>query len=95
MAKISIENVVSAVRKVQAMSPSEQLALADEIFQRQPNLLASCLVQHSLGVVNGGLEHTTDMLLVCFQSMKESGFEWPVISEDARTLVSLLVVYEL
>jgi hypothetical protein len=77
MAKIFIENVVSTVRKVQAMSPPEQLALADEIYQRQPNLLTSCLIQHSLRVVNGGPEHTTDMLLVCFQSMKESGLNEP------------------
>ena len=66
------------------MRPSEQPALADEIFQQQQNMLTSCLVKQELGVVNGGLEHTTDMPLVCFQSMKESGFEWPVISEDEQ-----------
>ena len=84
MAKISVENVASAARKVRAMSCSEQLALTDEIFQQQPNLLASCLVQKGLRVVNGGLEYAVSMLLICYQSMKESGFEWPVIPEDEQ-----------
>ena len=44
----------------------------------------SCLLQHNLDVANGGLQHTTAMLLVCFQAMKESGFEWLQISQDQR-----------
>jgi hypothetical protein len=84
MARISIDNVASAMRKVQAMDLSQQLALTDEIYQKQPNMLASCLVQKTLGVGNGGLEHTINILLVCYQSMKESGFNWPIISEEEQ-----------
>jgi hypothetical protein len=43
MARISVENVASAVRKVQAMNTSEQISLADEIFKNQPSMLGSCL----------------------------------------------------
>ena len=81
MPKISAEAVTSAILKVQAMSPSEQAALADEIFERQPILMDSCLIQHNSVVANEGLEHTTAILLVCFQAMKESGFEWQLITE--------------
>lgn len=97
MAKITIENVLTAVRKLRAMSPSERVALADEIFERQPILMDSCLLQHGAGVANGGLEHTTDILLVCFQSMKESGFEWPRIPEDEqqRQLTRVMTTIEL
>jgi hypothetical protein len=84
MGRISLENVASAVRKISAMSTSQQLSVFDEIAQTQPNLLASCLVQNNLGVGNGGLEHTIKMLLICYQSMKESGFSWPLISEDEQ-----------
>ena len=84
MPKISTENVASAVRKLESMSPAKQAALADEIFERQPNLMDTCLVQHEMGVANGGLEHTTNMLLICFQAMKESGLKWPVISADEQ-----------
>jgi hypothetical protein len=66
------------------MSPSEQAVLADEIFERQPALMDSCLIQHSLDVANDGLQHTTAMLLVCFQAMKESGFEWQLISHEQQ-----------
>lgn len=84
MPKISAQDVTSAVRKLQGMSPSEQAVLADEIFKRQPFLMDSCLLQHSLSVANDGLQHTTAMLLVCFQAMKESGFEWQLITEDQQ-----------
>jgi hypothetical protein len=84
MGRISAENVASAVRKITTMNTSQQLSVFDEIAKAQPNLLASCLVQNRFGVGNGGLEHSIKMLLVCYQSMKESGFSWPVISEDEQ-----------
>jgi len=84
MGRISIENVNSAVRKIGAMSTVQQLALFDEMAQTQPNLLASFLVQNKLNAGNGGLEHIINMLLVCYQSMKESKFSWPIISEDEQ-----------
>ena len=48
--RISIEHVVAAAKKVQAMDVTQKTSLADEIFAKQPNLLASCLVQPRLGV---------------------------------------------
>lgn len=84
MGRISIEHVGAALQKVQAMDATAQLALADEISQKKPNLLASCLVQPRLGLGNNGLELVLNILLVCHQAMKESGFERPTISEGEQ-----------
>jgi hypothetical protein len=79
--RISIAHVTTAIQKVQAMSLPQRLALADEIFLKQPNLLASCLVQPRLGVAAASVEFLLNILFVCYQAMTESGLKWPVISE--------------
>jgi hypothetical protein len=84
MSRISIENVAAAIRKVSAMSLAQKEALADEIHQRQPFMLASCLVQSTLGSKPSAVEFLLRVLLVCYQSMKESGLQWPVITEDEQ-----------
>jgi hypothetical protein len=81
-APISVKQVARAVSKVRAMSEGEKVALAEEIFQQQPNLLASCLVQPRLGVAPESHAVLLHILLVCFQAMKESGHDWPLISEQ-------------
>ncbi len=82
MPRISIAHVATAMQKVQAMSVTERMALADEIFLKQPNLLASCLVQPRLGVAPESVEFLLKILFVCYQAMTETGLAWPVISED-------------
>jgi len=39
-------------------------------------------VQPRLGVDMQSVEVLLNILLVCYQAMKESGLEWPLISED-------------
>jgi hypothetical protein len=80
--RISVEQLAAAITKVRSMSLAEQSALADEIFDKQPNLLASCVVQQQLGAAEHAVEFLLNILLVCFQAMKESGHDWPLISED-------------
>jgi len=84
VSRISVEQVAAAIRKVQSMSQVEKIALTDEVFQKQPNLLASCLVQSRLGVAMESVEWLLNILFVCFQAMKESGGHWPLISEDEQ-----------
>ena len=84
MSRITVDNLAAAIRKVRAMSLKEKEALADEIHRRQPHMLASCLVQSRLGVEPAAVEFLLNILLVCYQSMKESGFQWPVITEDEQ-----------
>jgi hypothetical protein len=84
MSQITVDNVAAAIRKVRDMSAKEKEALTDEIYLRQPHLLASCLVQSSLGVGAAAVEFLLNILLVCYQSMKESGLHWSVITEDEQ-----------
>ena len=76
-----MDNVAAAIRKVRGMSVKEKEALADEIYLHQPHLLASCLVQSRLGVEQAAVEFLLNILFVCYQSMKESGLHWFVITE--------------
>jgi hypothetical protein len=82
--RISIKHVAAAIKKVQAMDLAQRVSLADEIFIEQPNLLACCLVQPRLGVDMQSVELLLNILLVCYQAMKETGIDWPVISEDEQ-----------
>jgi hypothetical protein len=84
MSRITVDNLAAAIRKVRAMSVKEKEALAAEIYCHQPHLLASCLVQSRLGVEQAAVEFLLNTLFVCYQSMKESGFQWPVITEDEQ-----------
>jgi hypothetical protein len=84
MSRITIDNLAAAIRKVRSMSLAQKEALADEIHLRQPYLLASCLVQSKLGAKITDVEFLLNILLVCYQSMKESGLQWPVITEDEQ-----------
>lgn len=84
MSRISRQALVIAVKKVQAMSVKEKEQLAGEVFQKQPHVLASCLVQKQLGVSLEKMEFLIELMLICFQAMKESGLTWPLITEDEQ-----------
>jgi hypothetical protein len=84
MSRITVDNLAAAIRKVRSMSLKEKEALAEEIHRRQPHMLASCLVQSRLGVEPAAVEFLLNILLVCYQSMKESGLQWPLITEDEQ-----------
>lgn len=80
--RISIEHVAEALRKVQSMDLPQKVTLIDEIHLKQPNLLASCVVQARLGADEHSVELLLNLLLVCYLAMNESGYEWPLITED-------------
>jgi hypothetical protein len=67
---------------VERMSMTERVELADEVFARQPNLLASVVVLRRMGASDVQIETPLHVLLVSWQAMKSSGLQWPVISED-------------
>ncbi len=54
------------------------------MFRQQPNMLGSFLVQKQMGVSLEKMEFLLDILLICFQAMKESGLTWPLITEDEQ-----------
>lgn len=80
--RISVEQLATAISKVRSMGLAEKRALTQEIFSNQPNLLASCLVQQRFGLAEHAVEFLLSILLVCFQAMKESGHDWPLICEE-------------
>jgi hypothetical protein len=82
MGRISIVHVAAAIKKARAMDMPERVALADEISKTQPHMLASCLVQTRMGVEAAAVDIVLNILLVCYQAMKESGYQWPLISEE-------------
>lgn len=76
--------LVQAHREIGAMNPAQKIQLADEIFLKQPNLLASILVLSNMGVNMLQLEVPLHILLVTFQAMKRSGHPWPIVQEDVQ-----------
>ncbi len=82
MARISLRTLDTAVARVQAMNRQQKEQLVDEVFRQQPAMLNSFLVQRQLGVSIEKMEFLLEILLTCFQAMKESGLPWPTITED-------------
>ena len=64
------------------MSMRQKEQVADELFREQPNMLGSFLVQKQMGVSFEKMEFLLDILLICFQAMKESGLDWPLITDS-------------
>jgi hypothetical protein len=84
MGRISLEHVATAVREVRSMQITQKTAIIDEIHLKQPNLLASCVVQGRLGADEQTVEFLLNLLLTCYVAMRESDFEWPLISETGQ-----------
>jgi hypothetical protein len=82
--RISQQAVVDAIIKVRAMTRPQKEQLADEVFRVQPYMFGSFLVQSRLGVSYEKMEFLLEILFICFQAMKESGLNWPLISEDEQ-----------
>jgi hypothetical protein len=79
--RISVEHVAAAVRKLGTLTLTQKTSLIDEIHIKQPNLLASCVVQAKLGADEQTVEFLLNILLSCYLAMTESGYEWPLITE--------------
>jgi hypothetical protein len=80
--KISLENVGVAVLKIGNMSLAQKEQLAEEIVQKQQTLFASFLLEKRFGVSYEKMEFLLNILFVCFLAMKESGLQWPKITDD-------------
>jgi len=78
--KISQSVLIDAILSCQAMDIPAKTALIDEIFLKQPNLLASALAPKMLGVPGRKIDFLLDLLFVIFISMEKSKYIWPCIS---------------
>jgi hypothetical protein len=86
MSRISPVAVARAMSAVKAMNLKQKEAVVDEIFLSQPHMLGSVLVLQKFGVSMEKMEFAFELLLLCFQAMKESGLTWPLITEDEQEL---------
>ena len=84
MGVITQSVMVQAAIEVNRMGQAQKVALADEIFAQQPNLLASILALPRMGVDMVQLEVPLHILFVTFQAMKLSGRAWPIVTEDIQ-----------
>lgn len=76
--------MVQADIDVSGMDPAHKVRLADEIFAKQPNMLASVLALSRMGVGLVELEVPLHILFVTFQAMKRSGHAWPIVTEELQ-----------
>ncbi|WP_345541905.1 hypothetical protein [Variovorax defluvii] len=81
MAVITQAVLGQAAIDVNGMNQAQKVRLADEVFAQQPNMLASILALHRMGVGMVELEVPLHILLVTFQAMKRSGHAWPMVTE--------------
>lgn len=81
MPAISKSALADAITAVGKMDNRQRELLADDIHAHQPQLLASVLVQQQFGASLEQVEVLLNLLLVSFQAMKASRYDWPVITE--------------
>ncbi|HEY6920292.1 MAG TPA: hypothetical protein VI390_01640 [Methyloceanibacter sp.] len=79
--RISVEHVAEAVLKLRKLTLAQKTSLIDEIYIKQPHLLASCAVQAKFGADEQTIEFLLDILFACYLAMAESGYEWPLITD--------------
>jgi hypothetical protein len=84
MSRISREALCRAIEKVRTTDHAQKVALADEVFRDQPNMLGSVIVLQRMGVSLEKMEFLLELLFVCFQAMRESSLDWPLITVDEQ-----------
>ncbi|MBE0482738.1 MAG: hypothetical protein IBX52_04475 [Bacterioplanes sp.] len=92
MPHINIEHIAQAVRVVDSMSLAEKEKLADELYQSQPNIFASVLIQNKLGTSYEDLDHLLNILFKCFVAVRIAGLEIPTISEEVQEICLARIV---
>jgi hypothetical protein len=81
MSRVTPQALADAITIIRAMGIEQKERLADELLRTQPNMLGSALALQRMGVSLAKIEVALDLLFVCFQSMKQSGLLWPLITE--------------
>ena len=81
MSRVTPQALADAINIIRAMGIEQKERLADELFRTQPNMFGSALALQRMGVSLAKIEVALDLLFVCFQSMKQSGLHWPMITE--------------
>ncbi|MFT4730958.1 MAG: hypothetical protein ACI9UN_005491 [Granulosicoccus sp.] len=84
MAKVLPIHLNAAIAQADAISLAEKELQFDTIFQEQPNLLASVLVQQQMGNTLEQMEVLLNLLLVIHLSLRQANVKLPTVSEDKQ-----------
>ena len=76
--------VAGAATTFDALAEPQKLALVDEIYAQQPNLLASVTALSRFGAHLEDIDIALKVLCVTWLAMKASGLTWPLIREDVQ-----------
>lgn len=82
--RIKKESIEKALLKAQKMSLKEKEHVVDEIFNEQPNLLASVLCLQQIGNSLESIDVLLNILIVAHLSLRESGVKVVKISEQLQ-----------
>ncbi len=82
MVEISDKQIVHAISKVDQMDLKNKELVCDEIFIKQPNLLASVLVLQQMGNTLKEVDVLLNVLIVLYLALKESGANISKVSEQ-------------
>ena len=82
MSRITTPVLARSIQQVRGMTLAQKEQLMDDMFRSQPTLLSTCIVQHKMGISFEKMEFLVEMILICFQTMQESGLTWPLIDQN-------------
>lgn len=84
MTRISLEDTSEARQAIRRMTPRQKELLADEIFQAQPNLLASVLSLSRENISNERLEVILNILFMSFEAARHAELNLPLVTEAVQ-----------
>jgi hypothetical protein len=82
--RIPLAVLGAAIIAVRAIDGAQKQHLVEEIYRVQPNMLGSFLVQQKMGLSYEKMAFLLDIVLICFEAMKQSRLPWPLITEDEQ-----------
>ncbi|WP_295391806.1 hypothetical protein [uncultured Thiodictyon sp.] len=86
MNRIHLEHVAKAHQVVGQLTLKQKERLVDEIFQKQPNLLASVLALSRSNVKIERIDVILNILLLCFEAVRCAQLRLPVVTEAIQEL---------
>ena len=82
--KIKEKSLANAIAQFEKMTLKEKEKVVDEIYEQQPNMLASILVQSRLGNSMEHIDELLKILIVLHMALKHSKIRIRMVSEDEQ-----------
>ena len=84
MKMVSAKNLAHTLQKVQSLDIKDKDLICDELYNDQPNLLASVLVQQQLGNLLQDVDVLLNILIVLHLALKEAGMKISKVTEQEQ-----------